>query len=104
MDLYHTLEVKITCQPYEEKGLQACRITVQDNGRGFPPETLRAFAPGGEMPEAKTHLGLTNARRTLELLYQRNDLLRLRNLEAGGACVALLIPPGKEDTHEAADL
>lgn len=104
MDLYNTLEVKIICQPYEKDGLRACRITVQDNGRGFPPETLRAFAPGGEIPEAKTHLGLTNARRTLELLYARNDLLRLRNLESGGACVELLIPQEKEERHEVADL
>ena len=40
----------------------------------------------------KEHLGLTNVRYTLNLIYQRNDLLRITNKEEGGARIEMLIP------------
>ena len=50
----------------------------------------------------KEHLGLSNARYTLNLVYHRSDLLRLSNREGGGARVEIWIP--EETTDEAADL
>ena len=43
----------------------------------------------------KEHLGLTNVRYSLKLIFNRDDLLRLSNREEGGAHVELLIPFGE---------
>ena len=44
---------------------------------------------------------MTNISRTLQLIYHRNDLLRLSNAKTGGAHVEIWIP---EENDEAADL
>ena len=51
----------------------------------------------------KEHLGLTNVRYSMNLIYHRDDLLRLSNKEEGGARIELLIPEG-ENEDETADL
>ena len=92
MDLYHMLLIRIQCESVDEAFFTGCRITVEDNGAGFSQEVLNLFQPGVDLPEAKDHLGLTNASRTLQLVYHRNDLLRISNTQTHGARVELLIP------------
>lgn len=107
MDLYEPLWLVVQCERYQTADFCGCRMIVEDNGKGFPPEVLDLFSPrpprAGEPqpPPAKDHFGLTNISRTLQLIYRRNDLLRLSNAKTGGAHVEIWIP---EDDHETADL
>lgn len=92
---YRKLQLIIQCEKVQTSSFSGCRITVEDNGDGFTPEVLEHFTPGREIPQAKDHLGLTNISRTLQLVYQRNDLLILSNSPARGARVELWIPENK---------
>lgn len=103
MNLYEPLWLVVQCESYQENGFCGCRMIVEDNGKGFPPEVLDMFSAQNSetLPSAKDHLGLTNIRRTLQLIYHRNDLLRLSNAKTGGAHVEIWIP---EENDEATDL
>lgn len=92
---YRKLQLIIQCEKVLTENFSGCRITVEDNGDGFTPEVLANFTPGGAIPQPKDHLGLTNISRTLQLVYQRNDLLVLSNSPAQGARVELWIPEQK---------
>lgn len=67
------------------------KIVVEDNGGGFSPESLHSFSIFEE-PDSGAHIGIANVRKTLKLLYKRNDLLRLSNVELSGAKVEIWIP------------
>ncbi|MNJ59525.1 hypothetical protein D3C77_552130 [compost metagenome] len=71
-------------------------ISVEDNGEGFPKAIRQANEPdrqdskGSKEPDGQ--VGIANIRRTLQLIYRRNDLLHLSNAERSGARVELRIP------------
>lgn len=95
MTLYEPLKIAISCEPFEADGFKGIRIVEEDSGAGFPPEVLEMMAK--EVPPAltKEHLGLSNLRYTLNLIYHRSDLLHISNLECGGAHVEIWIPEDK---------
>ena len=100
MSLYSKLEVTITCrETVSEDGSKACRITVDDNGSGFTPEVLEEMNQERTEIPAKEHLGLSNIRYTLLLLYHKPGLMKLSNLEEGGARVEIRIPMREEETE-----
>ncbi|MBB6634595.1 sensor histidine kinase [Cohnella thailandensis] len=72
------------------------KIVIEDNGGGFSSEWLGSFSSGDE-PEGGTHIGIANVRRTLQLLYKRDDLMNLSNGDPSGARVELWIPVTKTD-------
>ncbi len=65
------------------------RIVIEDSGTGFSPADLAGNFSAG-------HVGVTNVRQTLRLLYGRDDLLKLSNNEQGGARVEIDIPDVRE--------
>lgn len=103
MSLYEPLRLMVQCEGVHTDAFSGCRMVVEDNGKGFPPEVLEAFLPQTDsgVPSAKDHFGLTNIRRTLQLIYRRSDLLRLSNAPTGGAHIEIWIPEGN---YEAANL
>ncbi|WP_372635556.1 sensor histidine kinase [Cohnella sp.] len=78
------------------EGASFVKISIEDNGGGYPPEWLKSFA-SGEEPESGASIGIANVRRTLQLLYKREDLLRLSNAEPSGARAELWIPATPND-------
>ncbi|MBR2669703.1 MAG: histidine kinase [Solobacterium sp.] len=91
MTLVDTMYVEITGEPYEEEGFKGIRLIEEDNGPGFSPEALEKLADLDDL-YTKEHLGLTNVHYSMNLIYHRNDLLRLMNKPEGGARIELLIP------------
>lgn len=91
MSLIQTLHIYIKCEKYEEDGFEGVRLIEEDDGDGFSSEAIEKLMNNDDM-FTKEHLGLTNVRYTLRLLYKRDDLLRISNKEEGGARVELLIP------------
>lgn len=104
MDLYSHMKLCIKCEKCCSDGIQGYELTVRDNGPGFPENILEAFAAEStdEGLPPKDHLGLSNIRYTLKVMYGRKDLLRLSNTE-DGACAVIIIPT-EEINHEATDL
>jgi len=82
------------------EGASFVKIVIEDNGGGFDAEWLRSFSSGQET-EGGAHIGIANVRRTLHLLYKREDLVRLSNGEPSGARVELWIPATITDERTA---
>ena len=86
------LSIFIRARKLCAEGTTFCCITVEDSGNGFCEEFLQ-----GVQRQAST--GLRTIRKTMQLSYGREDLLRLYNSEHGGACVELRIPMQKEQNN-----
>ncbi|MFC4302142.1 histidine kinase [Cohnella boryungensis] len=82
------------------EGASFVKIVIEDNGGGFSGEWLRGFSSGDEA-EGGVHIGIANVRRTLQLLYRREDLINLSNGEPSGARVELWIPATINDERTA---
>ena len=93
MTLYEPLEVKVSCRRVETDTFRGICLTEEDNGAGFSQEVLEKLADvTTNVLNTKDHLGLSNVRYPLHLVYGRDDLLRASNRETGGAHVELWIP------------
>lgn len=70
-------------------------VRVIDNGKGFPPRVLAAFAKGALAPGAgpRGGFGLAIARRAIERL---DGSIRIENAPEGGAIVTLRLPAAHE--------
>ncbi|MEM1322074.1 MAG: histidine kinase [Bacteroidota bacterium] len=68
---YPTLKVEISIQQQNQNIV----LIVKDNGRGFPTENLTDLMQSG--------MGLQNTYKRLQTLYNRSDLMRIRNLHPG---------------------
>ena len=93
MTLINTMYLTINGDEYEEEGFKGIRLVEEDNGEGFSAEALEKLT-SFERDDlfTKEHLGLTNVRYSLNMIYHRDDLLRLSNKPEGGARIELLIP------------
>ena len=104
MTLEDTMYVSIRGEFYEEEGFKGVRLIEEDNGPGFTKESLDKLEKiDKDDLYTKEHLGLTNIRYSMNLIYHRDDLLRLSNREEGGARIELLIPQ-EEDEDETSDM
>ena len=86
-----------------EEANQHLAICLQDNGPGFSSAILQDLAEKKSLvTEDGHHIGLTNARERLDLLYPDHYTLQFSNGSQGGACIQLSLPyePYKGDTHE----
>jgi LytS/YehU family sensor histidine kinase len=84
------LSIFIQASEVQENGTRFARIVIEDNGEGFPDELLQRS--GHSDSGDNTRVGIVNIAKTLELLYKRDDLLKLSNREPCGAKVELWIP------------
>lgn len=93
MTLYEPLEITIRCQQVETEDFRGICLIEEDNGVGFQQAVLDKLQDATtNVLNTKDHLGLSNVRYTMHLVYGRDDLLRVSNRENGGAHVELWIP------------
>lgn len=71
------------------------RLEVSDDGSGFPEEVLR----GEEPDDGRSHIGLANSRRRLEMLYGDEMEFTLANETGRGASVRISIPIERSGDH-----
>jgi nitrogen fixation/metabolism regulation signal transduction histidine kinase len=75
------------------------RLTVSDNGPGFPPELIkRAFEPYVTSKPKGTGLGLAIVKKIVD---EHGGRIEISNLPDGGASVSLTVPLVKEENHGA---
>ncbi len=102
MTLTDKTYITISGKYYDEDGFEGFRLIEEDNGPGFSQEALQSIVTAEEDdPFTKEHLGLTNVRYSLNLIYKRDDLLRISNRPSGGAHIELLIPVQEVDDETA---
>jgi nitrogen fixation/metabolism regulation signal transduction histidine kinase len=79
---------------YTQRDLGNARLTVQDNGTGFPPDILaRAFEPYVTTKSRGTGLGLAIVKKIVE---EHSGSMEIRNLKPAGAEVAILLPVARD--------
>jgi Signal transduction histidine kinase len=73
-----------------EKNASYCRISVSDDGIGFPQEILEAFQNPERTIELRSHsLGITIVR---QIIRAHGGMAEFRNLEGGGCLAVLNLP------------
>ena len=93
MTLYEPLQIRVSCRRVDTPDFHGVCLTEEDNGVGFQQDVLDKLQDvSTNVLNTKEHLGLSNVRYTMHLLYGRDDLLRVSNRETGGAHVELWIP------------
>lgn len=87
------LRIDVILKSCEEGDKSFLNIKVQDNGQGFPKEVLEMLEKG-EMPvyDDSIHTGIWNACQRLKLQYNEEAIVKLDNLETGGAIIQISLP------------
>ncbi|NLI20005.1 MAG: histidine kinase [Clostridiales bacterium] len=68
-------------------------IRIEDDGRGYPEDVLRYM--NGDAPRPANdgeRVGLWGVKRMMALMYERDDLIRLSNIEPHGCANLILVP------------
>lgn len=80
----------------------AVKIVIEDSGEGFPEEVLDKVNNSESIDSSDGYkIGISNVKRTLALLYGKNNLLKISNVESLGGRVEIIIPIEKRDKIEA---
>lgn len=90
------LSVHIKAMEIRDPAGEYLNLTITDNGRGFPPEILARLS-SGQLPETTGHVGIANALRRLEVIYDHRESCSFFNLPEG-SCIDLSFPldvPGR---------
>ncbi|MDL2232567.1 histidine kinase [Ruminococcaceae bacterium OttesenSCG-928-L11] len=90
----HAVEISLyaTTEHYDDG--QYLYISISDTGKGFTKEVLQALEEDTAIVyDGRTHVGLQNARRRLQLLYGKRASIAFSNMDEGfGAVVEVRIP------------
>ena len=85
--------ILISAKMDDYHGEQVCRIVVEDDGDGYPEEFLAGVKQGEVKVGEDGHgVGLWNLKKTLSLMYRRDDLMEFSNKEPHGSRVDMWIP------------
>ncbi len=104
MTLYQPLTISLGGHRIDKEDFHGIVLSEEDDGTGFPEEVIERFEESrSDEIYTREHLGLSNVRYTLRLIYGRDDLLRLENNEQGGARTEIWLPD-EEKSDEASDM
>lgn len=90
------LIIQILVEPYIENGTKYAKITISDNGNGFPQNVLESL--NNEKPlllkNGRERIGISNSIQRLKLMYGEKGKISFNNGEFG-AIITMLIPVDK---------
>lgn len=86
-----SLEIRIRCRKLSSEDGGYLNITISDNSAGFSSDMLETLNSPSPEVYNDLHVGISNMKQRLKLLYGEKATLYFRNL-AGGACVELFLP------------
>ena len=97
IDVTLTILIKISKQVYKEE--EMLLIEIEDDGKGYPKEVLNYMNGLTERTNEKgSRIGLWGLKRMMEIMYDRNDLVFLKNIEPHGCLNRIYVP--KNAKHE----
>ena len=86
------LSIYINIGTVEKDGETLLKIQIEDDGKGYPEDVLKDF----ENPEKRTtdgsRVGLWSIRKMLSIMYDRDDLFEISNIEPRGAQSVIYLP------------
>lgn len=89
----HLTCILINAKAELKDGQEMCHISVEDDGDGFPASFLHQVGQGDVHAGKDGHgIGLWNLKKTLSLMYRREDLIQFSNKEPHGSRTDLWIP------------
>ena len=101
MDSVLTLLIHVSKETYQEQEMLLIRI--EDDGKGYPEDVLRYM--NGDAPHPDNdgeRVGLWGVKRMMELMYERTDLIELRNVEPHGCLNLIRVPSVPVNEYSAA--
>lgn len=86
-----TILIKISRQKYN--GEDMLLIEIEDDGKGYPNEIIDYMNGITDYTSEKgTRIGLWSIKRMMELMYERNDLVFLKNIHPHGCLNRIYVP------------
>lgn len=76
----------------ELEGVPVMQIHLSDNGIGYSPEMLEKLNSSENDLFAKKHVGISNLKHRIALIYKSNYQFAFYNNPSGGACVLIYLP------------
>ena len=107
LDEVLTILIRVSMCEYE--GETMLKITIEDDGKGYPADVLEAInSPEGRPSPDGNRVGLWSIRRTMELMYERQGLAQFSNITPHGCLNTIFVPrhplheyiPQKKETAE----
>lgn len=100
IDTVLTVLIKVSLS--ERNGQEMLLIEIEDDGKGYPRDVLRYMNGHGKpKTEDGSRVGLWSVKRMMSLMYERDDLLELTNIEPHGCLNRIWVPA--EPVHEFTD-
>lgn len=91
IDSILSILIKISKVVYKEQ--EMLLIEIEDDGKGYPQHVLDYMNGITEKPmEDGSRIGLWSIKRIMELMYERNDLVQLENIEPHGCLNKIYVP------------
>lgn len=91
LDKILTILIKVSLQTYKNE--EMLLIEIEDDGKGYPDEVLDYM--DGKMDKVSdkgNRVGLWSVKRMMELMYERDDLIRLENIKPFGCLNKIYVP------------
>ena len=76
----------------EIDGVPVMQIHLSDNGVGYPPDILEKLNSSENDLFAKKHVGISNLKHRIGLIYRANYRFAFYNSPSGGACALIYLP------------
>ncbi len=76
----------------ELEGVPVMQIHLSDNGVGYAPEILERLNSNDNDIFAKKHVGISNLKHRIALIYKTNYQFAFYNNPSGGACALIYLP------------
>lgn len=83
-------DVKITQEIFDDTPIM--QIQISDNGIGYSPEILERLNNFEDDLFAKKHVGISNLKHRIQLIYKTNYKFAFYNKPGGGACALIYLP------------
>jgi LytS/YehU family sensor histidine kinase len=89
------LRFHVQIDQIEMEGKPFVRLRLNDNGKGYEKEMLKKLSEPDEQFE-QYHVGISNLRRRMTLIYKNDYQIAFFNALGGGACSLIYLPLQKE--------
>lgn len=100
MDSVLTLLIHISTEIF--KGEEMLLIRIEDDGKGYPQDVLRYMNGDAARPiDDGERVGLWSVKRMMELMYERGDLIELKNVEPHGCLNLIRVPAAPVNEYHA---
>ncbi|MGB4660832.1 MAG: sensor histidine kinase, partial [Mobilitalea sp.] len=94
-----TLTILIKISRSSHQGEEMLLLEIEDDGKGYPEDVLDYMAGNDKKPSEKgTRIGLWSIKRMMELMYEKQGLVVIENINPHGCLNRIFVP--EKAVHE----